>query len=103
MGILGELGGSRAGTASPDWMPIAAETASKRQRVETQGNGGDFKPKNILVTGGAGFIASPVVIQLVKKFPQYKVVCFDKLDYCSSLSNLNEVNDYPNYKFIKGN
>jgi UDP-glucose 4,6-dehydratase len=84
-------------------MPIAAETASKRQRVETQGNGGDFKPKNILVTGGAGFIASHVVIQLVKRFPEYKIVCFDKIDYCSSLSNLDSVKDCLNFKFIKGN
>ena len=65
--------------------------------------GNVYTPKNILVTGGAGFIASHVVIQLVKQYPQYKIVCFDKLDYCSSLSNLNEVKDHPNFKFIKGN
>jgi UDP-glucose 4,6-dehydratase len=64
---------------------------------------GSYTPKNIMVTGGAGFIASHVVIQLVKQFPEYKVVCFDKLDYCSSLKNLNEVKDCPNFKFIKGN
>ncbi|KAL1519307.1 hypothetical protein AB1Y20_022834 [Prymnesium parvum] len=63
----------------------------------------DFEPKNILVTGGAGFIASHVVIQLVKQYPHYNVVCFDKLDYCSSLKNLVEVENCPNYKFVKGN
>jgi len=62
-----------------------------------------FTPKNILVTGGAGFIASHVVMLLVKKYPQYKIVNLDKLDYCSSLLNLEEINDAPNYKFIKGN
>ena len=68
-----------------------------------RGNGGDFKPKNILVTGGAGFIASHVVIQLVKRFPESKIVCFDKIDYCSSLSNLDSVKECLNFKFIKGN
>ena len=75
---------------------------AKKQKKVAEDNG-TYTPKNILVTGGAGFIASHVVIQLVQKFPQYKIVNFDKLDYCSSLSNLNEVKDAPNYKFIKGN
>jgi len=64
---------------------------------------GEYVPKNILVTGGAGFIASHVVIRLVNKYPQYKVVNFDKLDYCSSLKNLHSIADKPNYKFVKGN
>lgn len=58
--------------------------------------------KTILLTGGAGFIGSHVLIHLVKKYPQYRVVNFDKLDYCSSLKNLAEIEDYPNYSFIKG-
>jgi len=62
-----------------------------------------YKPQNIMVTGGTGFIASHVVIRLVQKYPQYKVVCLDKMDYCSSLRNLDEVKDAPNFKFIKGN
>ena len=63
----------------------------------------DFKPKNILITGGAGFIASHVVILLVKKYPQFKIINFDKLDYCSCIDNLDELKSYPNYKFVKGN
>jgi len=63
----------------------------------------DYVPKNILITGGAGFIASHVVILLVKKYPQYKIVNFDMLDYCSSLKNLQEIEKYPNYMFVKGN
>lgn len=62
-----------------------------------------YVPKNILMTGGAGFIGSHAVILFVKKYPQYKIVNFDKLDYCACISNLDEVKDLPNYKFVKGN
>jgi dTDP-glucose 4,6-dehydratase len=62
-----------------------------------------YTPRNILVTGGAGFIGSHVVIQLVNKYPQYKIVNYDKLDYCSSLKNLAALDSKPNYKFVKGN
>lgn len=48
----------------------------------------DYQPKNIMITGGAGFIASHIVIRMVKNYPNYKIVNFDKLDYCSSLKNL---------------
>jgi len=61
-----------------------------------------YEPKNILITGGAGFIASHVVILLVKKYPNLKIVNLDRLDYCSCLENLDEIKDYPNYKFVKG-
>jgi len=64
---------------------------------------GDYQPKNVLITGGAGFIASHVVLLLVKKYPHVKIVNLDRLDYCSCLENLDEVKSFPNYKFIKGN
>jgi NAD(P)-dependent dehydrogenase (short-subunit alcohol dehydrogenase family) len=70
--------------------------------VASNGVAGDFKPKNILVTGGAGFIASHVALRLVKNYPEYKVVVLDKLDYCSSTNNLASVKDRPNFKFVKG-
>jgi len=76
---------------------------SKKKKTEEAVVEDTYTPKNILVTGGAGFIASHVVIQLVKKYPNYNIVNFDKMDYCSSLNNLLEVKDAPNYKFIKGN
>jgi len=62
----------------------------------------DYVPKSILVTGGAGFIASHVAILLCQKYPQYKVVVYDKLDYCACLANLEELFDLPNFKFVKG-
>ena len=81
------------------------EHQSKKQKhVAAEPEAEDtYTPHNIMVTGGAGFIASHIVLQLVKKYPQYMVVNFDKLDYCSSLSNLNEIKGARNYKFIKGN
>eukprot|EP00320_Phaeocystis_rex_P019351 CAMPEP_0119060680 /NCGR_PEP_ID=MMETSP1178-20130426/4612_1 /TAXON_ID=33656 /ORGANISM="unid sp, Strain CCMP2000" /LENGTH=370 /DNA_ID=CAMNT_0007041809 /DNA_START=73 /DNA_END=1185 /DNA_ORIENTATION=- len=79
------------------------EPAGKRLRKEANESTAEFTPKNIMITGGAGFIASHIVIRLVKKYPQYKIVNFDKLDYCSSLKNLDEIAHYRNYKFVKGN
>lgn len=62
-----------------------------------------YTPKNILITGGAGFIASHMVIHLVNKYPDYNIYNLDKLDYCSSLKYLESLETKPNYKFIKGN
>ena len=71
----------------------------------------NYTPHNILITGGAGFMsslhsiltssASNVIIHLVKKYPQYNIINMDCLDYCSSLKNLEEIESYPNYKFIE--
>ncbi len=57
---------------------------------------------NILVTGGAGFIGSHVVRLLVNKYPEHTIVNFDKLTYAGNLSNLKDVVDKSNYKFVKG-
>lgn len=62
----------------------------------------EYEPKNIFLTGGAGFIGSHAAILLCKKYPQYNIVVYDKLDYCSCLENLCEINDLPNFKFVKG-
>lgn len=64
---------------------------------------GDYAPKSVMITGGAGFIASHVVLLMVKKYPNIKIVNFDRLDYCSCLENLDEIKNYPNYKFVQGN
>ncbi len=58
--------------------------------------------KSILITGGAGFIGSHVVRLFVQKYPDYKIVNFDKLTYAGNLENLQDVENYPNYTFVKG-
>jgi len=62
----------------------------------------DYSPQIVLVTGGAGFIGSNVLVHLVKKYPHAKFVCLDKLDYCSSLRNLKDVWSCSNFQFVKG-
>eukprot|EP00240_Pyramimonas_obovata_P003971 CAMPEP_0118930744 /NCGR_PEP_ID=MMETSP1169-20130426/7327_1 /TAXON_ID=36882 /ORGANISM="Pyramimonas obovata, Strain CCMP722" /LENGTH=357 /DNA_ID=CAMNT_0006873147 /DNA_START=33 /DNA_END=1102 /DNA_ORIENTATION=- len=62
----------------------------------------DYVPQNILITGGAGFIAGHVAALLCRTYPQYKVVVLDKLDYCSSVKNFDAMKDCPNFKFVKG-
>lgn len=58
--------------------------------------------KVILITGGAGFIGSHVVRRFVNSYPNYKLVNFDKLTYAGNLQNLIDVQNAPNYKFVKG-
>lgn len=55
--------------------------------------------KNILITGGAGFIGSHVVRLFVNKYPDYNIVNLDKLTYAGNLANLKDIEDKPNYKF----
>jgi dTDP-glucose 4,6-dehydratase len=56
----------------------------------------------ILVTGGAGFIGSNFVKYILSKYPHYKIVNLDKLTYAGNLDNLSDIEDNPNYQFIKG-
>ncbi|MEP3837391.1 MAG: dTDP-glucose 4,6-dehydratase [Algibacter sp.] len=58
--------------------------------------------KNILVTGGAGFIGSNFILFLLRKHPLINIVNIDKLTYAGELSNLKEVEGYKNYTFVKG-
>ena len=56
----------------------------------------------ILVTGGAGFIGSNFIRYIFNKYAKYKIVNLDKLTYCGNLKNLEDIQDNPNYNFIRG-
>ena len=56
---------------------------------------------NIIVTGGAGFIGSNFVFHMLNKYPDYRIICLDKLTYAGNLSTLEPVMDNPNFRFVK--
>lgn len=60
----------------------------------------NFK-RNILITGGAGFIGSHVIRLFVNKYPEYRIINLDSLTYAGNLANLKDVEENPNYTFIK--
>ncbi|SHG22675.1 dTDP-glucose 4,6-dehydratase [Dysgonomonas macrotermitis] len=57
--------------------------------------------RNILITGGAGFIGSHVVRLFVNKYPEYRIINLDKLTYAGNLANLADIEKRPNYTFVK--
>lgn len=56
----------------------------------------------IFITGGAGFIGTNFILYMMDKYPDYKIVNFDKLTYAGNLNNLKAVENNPNYVFVKG-
>jgi len=58
--------------------------------------------RTILITGGAGFIGSHVVRLFVEKYLEYKIINLDKLTYAGNLNNLKDIENKPNYEFVKG-
>ena len=60
----------------------------------------NFK-RNIMITGGAGFIGSHVVRLFVNKYPEYRIINVDKLTYAGNLANLKDIENMPNYVFVK--
>ena len=56
---------------------------------------------NIIVTGGAGFIGSNFIFHMLKKYPDYRIICLDCLTYAGNLSTLAPVMDNPNFRFVK--
>lgn len=57
--------------------------------------------RSIIITGGAGFIGSHVVRMFVNSYPDYRIINVDKLTYAGNLANLKDIEDRPNYMFIK--
>ena len=60
-----------------------------------------MEKKNIIITGGAGFIGSHVVRLFVTKYPEYHIINVDKLTYAGNLANLKDIEDKPNHTFVK--
>ena len=56
---------------------------------------------NIIVTGGAGFIGSNFVFHMLNKYPDYRIICLDKLTYAGNISTLEPVMDNKNFRFVK--
>ena len=57
--------------------------------------------RTLIITGGAGFIGSHVVRLFVNKYPSYKIINLDKLTYAGNLANLKDIEDKPNYRFVR--
>ncbi len=57
--------------------------------------------RTIIITGGAGFIGSHVVRLFVNKYPEYRIINLDKLTYAGNLANLKDIEERPNYRFVK--
>ena len=55
----------------------------------------------IIITGGAGFIGSNFIFYMMKKYPDYRIICLDKLTYAGNLSTLAPIIDKPNFRFVK--
>lgn len=58
--------------------------------------------KTILVTGGAGFIGSNFIRYIINKYDDYRIINLDALTYAGNLDNLKDIEDNPNYVFVKG-
>ena len=82
-------------------MPAAKKQKTADGATAPAPAGADYVPQNVLITGGAGFIASHVALRFAKRYPRYNVVVVDKLDYCANLNNLREIAALPNFKFVK--
>lgn len=78
-----------------------------QKSIEIEGFGAQFgaqvnlMKRNILITGGAGFIGSHVVSLFVNKYPEYKIINLDALTNAGNRENIKDIEQLPNYHFIK--
>lgn len=72
------------------------------ESIRLKTSGSETPIKNILVTGGAGFVGGCLVRHLVLSYPEYSTTCFDNMGYCSSYENIAELKGCSNFSFIKG-
>jgi UDP-glucose 4,6-dehydratase len=61
-----------------------------------------YVPNCVLLTGGAGFIGSAVLLRLVNRYPDCRFICLDNLSYMASEKSLDPIKDKPNFKFVRG-
>ena len=69
--------------------------------MSTENRHGMAGKRTIVITGGAGFIGSHVVRLFVNKYPEYRIINLDKLTYAGNLSNLKDVENKENYRFVR--
>lgn len=81
--------------------PYKHSTNKQRAATRVRPYKHSTKMKTIIITGGAGFIGSHVVRLFVNKYPDYHIINLDKLTYAGNLANLKDVEDKPNYSFVK--
>ncbi len=80
---------------------IAILSLHYQSRYQISDNNMNNYKRNILITGGAGFIGSHVVRLFVRKYPEYHIINLDKLTYAGNLANLSDIEQAPNYSFVK--
>ncbi len=80
---------------------IAILSLHYQSRYQISDNNMNNYKRNIPITGGAGFIGSHVVRLFVRKYPEYHIINLDKLTYAGNLANLSDIEQAPNYSFVK--
>ncbi len=80
-------------------MTMTSPTSGREKMAE---NKWGLSPLSLLVTGGAGFIGSNFIHYILDKYPDTKIINLDKLTYAGNLDNLKDVENNPNYEFVKG-